>query len=79
LGLIEGGATAVLDNRFSFYGLLVVMVIVVTVWLWLVVSEFTSLQMVSSLETLDPTLLIVIVVLLSLLSLSIYLRHKLYA
>lgn len=55
------------------------MVIVVTVWLWLVVSEFTSLQMVSSLETLDPTLLIVIVVLLSLLSLSIYLRHKLYA
>ncbi len=79
MGLIEGGATAVLDNRFSFYGLLVVMVVDVPMLLWLVVAHFTSLQMVSSLITLAPTLLIVIVVLLSLLSLSIYLRHEPYA
>lgn len=78
MGLVEGGATAVLDNRFSFYGLLVVMVVVVPVLLWLVVAHFTSLQMVSSLITLAPTLLIVIVVFLNLFALIFALRDEPY-
>ena len=54
------------------------MVVVVPVLLWLVVAHFASLQMVSSLITLAPTLLIVIVVFLNLFALIFALRDEPY-